>query len=196
MTPRLILRPFRVEDVTSFHAYRSDPVVSRFQGWEPPTYREAQAFVQAQAECVPGTLGAGAQIAIELRTTNAMIGDVFLHTPSEEPKQARIGFTIARDHQRRGFATEAVGRLLEYVFDDLKKHGVSAVTLAGNEASVALLVRVGMRRKAHHVRSVPFEGAWADEYVYALLRDEWAQRAATGRGRVDRRPRADDDLSF
>ena len=176
-TPRLLLRSFRADDAVPFHAYRTDPEVARYQGWTAPTQEEAAAFVARQEQVVPGTPGTGAQIAIELQASGDMIGDVFLHTPREEPEHARIGFTLARPFQAQGLATEAVRRLLAFTFDDLAKHRVTALVLAANARSIALLERVGMRREAHHVQSTRFENAWADEYVYALLRAEWEQAA-------------------
>ena len=35
-TERLVLRRFRPEDLDAFVAYRSDPQVARYQGWEAP----------------------------------------------------------------------------------------------------------------------------------------------------------------
>lgn len=40
-TPRLCLRPFQDADLEAFLAYRNDPAVARFQGWEMPYTREA-----------------------------------------------------------------------------------------------------------------------------------------------------------
>ena len=33
-----------------------------------------------------------------------------------------------------------------------------------------------MRREAHHMQSLWFKGNWADEYIYAILREEWRRR--------------------
>jgi RimJ/RimL family protein N-acetyltransferase len=50
---------------------------------------------------------------------------------------------------------------------------VTARTLAENQPSIALLERLGFRREAHYVANSRFEGRWADEYQYALLKEEW-----------------------
>jgi len=34
VTERLSLRPFRVDDLAAFVAYRSDPEVARYQSWD------------------------------------------------------------------------------------------------------------------------------------------------------------------
>lgn len=47
-TPRLILRPFQDSDLEPFVAYRSDPEVARYQGWEAPySVESAMEFIYA-----------------------------------------------------------------------------------------------------------------------------------------------------
>ena len=36
-----------------------------------------------------------------------------------------------------------------------------------------LMERLGMRREGHFRQSRPLRGGWQDEYLYALLREEW-----------------------
>ena len=179
---RVILRPFREEDVAAFHTYRSDPDVAALQGWDPISLDDAHVFVGKQIAGRPGTLGTGAQIAIELRATGEMIGDVFLRTPAEQPYAAEIGFTLTPARRGHGYATEAVQLLLQGVFEKLGKHRVTALTYARNERSVRLLERVGMRREAHHIESSQLDGEWVDDYVYAILRWEWRKSRAADSG--------------
>lgn len=174
LSERLRLRRFSRDDLEPFLAYRSNPDVAKYQGWDPYTREDAMGFLDKQRDSQPGQLGEGAQIAIELKATGEMIGDVFLDTPSGEPSLARIGYTIAPTHQRQGYATEAVTTLLGHVFGPLDKRRVTALTCADNLPSVALLERVGMRREAHYIQSTLVDDHWADEYLYALLQREWS----------------------
>ena len=173
---RLNLRRFRESDLEPFHTYRSDPDVGKYQGWSALTLDEARQFIETQDEHMPGALGVGAQIAIELKASGEMVGDVFLNTPADEPDHAQFGYTLGREHQGKGVATEAVETLLDYVFGPLDKHRATALTFADNARSVALLERIGMRREAHHLQSSRLDGAWVDDYVYAMLQSDWLLR--------------------
>jgi len=42
-----------------------------------------------------------------------------------------------------------------------------------NTASARLLERLGMRQEASHIHALDFKNEWANEYVYALLEDDW-----------------------
>ena len=172
-TERLLLRRFVPSDVEPFLAYRSDAALARYQGWGVITPEEARRFVDAQLNSNPGQPGTGAQIAVELKATAQMIGDVYLNSPADRPHEAEIGYTLAPGHHAHGYATEAVTGLLGFVFGALDRHRVTALTYADNTRSVALLERLGMRREAHFVKNQWFEGKWVDEYIYAMLQSEW-----------------------
>ncbi|MBE2219912.1 MAG: GNAT family N-acetyltransferase [Anaerolineae bacterium] len=173
-TQRLKLRPFQPSDLESFLAYRSDPEVARYQGWEMPyTVEKAEAFIKEMMQSTPGTDGRWYQFAVALKETGAMIGDCAFHTLAHDKRQAEIGFSFARSHQGFGYASEAVNRLLRYLFEDLALHRVTAVCDVKNIASARLLKRVGMRREAHFIDNIWFKGNWCSEYLYAILQDEW-----------------------
>jgi RimJ/RimL family protein N-acetyltransferase len=181
LTDRLTIRRFEATDVPTFAAYRSVPEIARYQSWDAPFSEEqARRFVAAQAASHPDTPDEWFQFAVTETTTGRLVGDVAAASESDH-RLARIGFTLAPEAQGKGFATEAVTALLGYLFSTRGKHRVAAACDVRNLASIALLERVGMRREAYHLQSVWWKGEWTDEYVYAILADEWpAPRSAPG----------------
>ena len=173
-TERLVLRRFRAADAATLAAYRSDPGVARYQGWDAPfTAEQANSFIAALADTHPDTPGEWFQLAVT--ASGIHIGDVGICVDVDEPRLARVGFTLASDAHGQGYATEAVTAALDYLFGR-GKHRVSAECDPRNGASVALLERLGMRREAHHRSSARWKGEWTDEYVYAVLASEWSAR--------------------
>jgi RimJ/RimL family protein N-acetyltransferase len=169
-TDRLVLRRFRTEDAVTFAAYRSDPEVARYQDWDSCSQEEADAFVREMATSHPGVPGEWFQFAIADQESDEHVGDVGLGVDADDTSRAELGFTLARAHQGRGYATEAVSRVIDYAFEQLGADAVYAVADARNDASIALLERIGMRRTTiEHVR---FKGEWCDEHTYELRRDE------------------------
>ena len=60
--------------------------------------------------------------------------------------------------------------MIAYAFERLGVETVLGIADARNDASIALLERVGMRRTTtEHVR---FKGEWCDEHTYELRRDD------------------------
>ncbi len=173
-TPRLILRRFTDADLEPFLAYRSDPEIARYQGWSMPYTREmAQEFIQGMKTQQPSQPGEWFQWAIEVRASGEMIGDLAFYLLRQDTQQAEIGATLARPYHGLGYASEAVQRLLEYLFDELELHRVCANCDPENTAAWQVLERLGFRREAHFVENLLFRGTYADEYWYAMLRREW-----------------------
>ncbi len=185
-TPRLLLRRFAEADAGPFAAYRNDPDVARYQGWETPYgLDQAAELVRQQATCDPGVTGEWLQIAIEHAATGALVGDCAFKLSADQ-RQATIGATLARAYQGEGYAAEAITRLLDYLFQTVGLHRVVADTDARNTPAWTLLERLGFRREGHVVQGVWFKGSGADEYQYAILRDEWLN---VGRAESRRPPR-------
>jgi len=173
-TARLILRSFREEDAEAFAAYRSDPRVAQFQSWEAPfSLEHARALCVAEDWLPELTPGEWRQLALELKASGEVIGDVAFVILKGDKRQAEIGFSLARQYQGQGYATEATKRLLAYLLGEQRLHRVRANCDAENIASARLLERVGMRREGHLLQSLWFKGRWSSEYWYAILRVEW-----------------------
>lgn len=176
-TNRLILRSFDETDCFTFSAYRSDPDVARYQGWETPyTLQQAETFVAGMKKARPGTPGEWYQLAIQPKQMMDLVGDCAFCVLAEDERQAVIGFTLSKAYQGIGYGTEAVTRLLDYLFFDLNMHRVRAVCDVENIPSARLLERVGMRREAYFIENAWSKGYWSSEFVYAVLHREWLSK--------------------
>ncbi len=174
-TDRLTLRPFQDKDIETFSLYRSDPEVARYQGWIAPfRIEQAAKFIKDMQSKTPGQPGQWYQIALELKASGQMIGDCAFQRLLEDPRQAEIAFTLARSFQGHGYGTEAVTRLIGYLFETLKLHRIRANTDPANFASGRLLQRLGMRHEGRFLESLWLKGSWVSEDWYAILDREWA----------------------
>lgn len=176
-TARLRIRRFQMGDLDAFVTMRNDPEVARYQSWSMLDHAAAQVFITEMSNAEPGVPGDWFQFAIAERSTDKFIGDCALHVTPTDPRQAEIGFTLTRQAQGKGFATEAVSALLDYLFQEQAVERVIAICDVRNHGSYRLLERLGMRREGHTRHSYWNKGEWTDEYQYAILREEWRQRA-------------------
>lgn len=169
-TTRLVIRRFRAEDAVAFTAYRSDPGVARYQSWDSFTIEQAETFIAEMSVAHPGVPGEWFQFAVAELAGDELIGDVAICVHTDDPSRAELGFTLAPGRRGKGYATEAVRAVIAYAFERLGARTVLGIADARNEASIALLERVGMRRTT--TESVRFKGEWCDEHTYELRRDE------------------------
>jgi aminoglycoside 6'-N-acetyltransferase len=169
-TDRLIARRFGMDDLEAFVAMRNDPGVARYQPWESYSADEGRRFIDELAGCVPGEPG-WFQFALEERRTGAFVGDCGLNILAHDPRLAQIGYSIAPAHWNRGLATEAVKALAEFAFAAFGLHRITASADPRNAASCRVLEKAGFVKEAHFRQSEWFKGSWADDVVYARLRD-------------------------
>jgi RimJ/RimL family protein N-acetyltransferase len=173
-TDRLLLRRFTDADLDSFLSYRNDPDVARWQGWSVPYPRETaiERFDEMNKQDLDAP-EAWLQIAIIVKNNREMIGDCVFFPNKNDQRQAYIGCTIAQNHWRKGYAVEALSRLLAYLFEERGVHRVIAETDVENVAAWTTLERLGFRRESHLIENIWFKGAWGSEYHYAMLEREW-----------------------
>jgi RimJ/RimL family protein N-acetyltransferase len=165
-TERVLLRTFRAQDAAPFAAYRSDPDVARYQSWSTPyTVADAQRLVAEMSAMDGPRRAAWIQIAIEL--DGALVGDVAVGLDASGGV-ATIGYTMAPSHQGRGLAREAVGTVVDRLFDVSGVHRVEASLDPRNIASARLVESLGFDLEGVAVEAVRDGDGWADEARYAL----------------------------
>ena len=175
LSPRLTLRRFTTQDLPAFCRYRSNPEVARYQSWDTFTEADGTRFLAEQRQLHPGTPETWFQLAFEQRATGELVGDAALHCLPGESNEVEFGFTLAPEHRRRGYATEGVARLLDYVFSKLDRHRAFAVIDTRNTSAAAVVERLGLRLQARLIDRW-FKGEWTTEYTYAILQGDWAKK--------------------
>ncbi|MEU8224944.1 GNAT family N-acetyltransferase [Kribbella sp. NPDC048915] len=177
LTERLELRPHRMSDLDDLLAFHSLPDVVRYTPW--PVRDREQTREALERKLPQGELSGDGEwlvLAIELRETGTVIGEILLKWASEANRQGEIGYALHPAYQGKGLAAEAAREILRVGFEELGLHRIVAILDDRNTASARLAERLGMRREAHHLDAF-FKDDWANAYVYALLEDEW--RAVT-----------------
>ncbi|MGC4942643.1 GNAT family N-acetyltransferase [Kribbella sp. DT2] len=176
-TERLDLRPHRREDLDDLLAFHSDPDVVRYVPWPVRDREQTKAALEkklGQGEVTEP--GQWLVLAIELRETGTVIGEVLLKWASDTDRQGELGYALNAAYQGHGYAAEAAQAVLELGFEELGLHRICAIIVDGNKDSVQLATRLGMRQEGHLVHAAFFKGEWIDDLVFALREDDWRSR--------------------
>jgi RimJ/RimL family protein N-acetyltransferase len=184
ITGRLRIGELTPADAPALFDYRSREEVARFQSWLPGSVDDARAFIERNASQPFGRRASWYQLAIRSALTNELVGDLGVHF-LPDGHQIEIGVTIAPPHQRQHFAASAVTALLDHLFTVMDKHRVVASVDPRNDASMALLRRVGLRQEAHFRQGLLWRGEWVDDVVFGLLQSEWKDRRLSEDGRSE-----------
>ena len=157
-TDRLLLRPFRPEDRADCFAFLSDPETCHLDGGYEP-FREMDRDYDALMEKLAGQEG---RYMVEERASCRVVGTVHIFKDALRRVPAmEIGYVISPACRRRGYAAEAVERVIRYLFEETDTVLVTAGAAAGNAASLALLEKLGFTREGriHKGFFLPGEGA-------------------------------------
>lgn len=167
-TKRLSIKPVTLDDKEAIFQYRRDKTTNKYQGWIPETVEDVVTFI-GKTSTVINEPGTWFQFAIVEKESQKIIGDIGAHFFDNENKQVEIGFTLDKDFQNQGYATESLKCVLNFLFNDLNKHRVIASTDPANLNSIKLLERLGFRREAHFVESLYIDGRWVDDLIFAMI---------------------------
>ena len=163
-------------DRQEIFSYRSDPEICKYQSWKPISIDDVDEFISTKIVSEPNIPGSWMQFAICLRATHQLIGDCGIHFLENEPEQVEVGITIKKLFQGRGYASEALTTVFNYIFFDLKKHRIVASIDPENFASIRLMEKMNMCKEAHFRKSIWMNENWVDDVVYAILAEEWAPK--------------------
>ena len=144
-TLRLIIRDYQPTDLTSIHAYVSQPMVVKYAPWGPNTWEDTEQFleeVQNRKEQNPRLVY---EFAIELKKDGQQIGGCELIISKEKPEEAFVGYIIHQDYWNQGYATEVSHRLVEFAKQELKATIIKATCDEQNKSSRRVLEKSGFR---------------------------------------------------
>ncbi len=151
-TPRLLLRPHRLDDFTSIVTLWTHPEVTRFTaGNRPSTEEECWQRLLRYHGLWPA-LGFG-YFAITDRQTGAFLGEAGLAdfhrdiTPSLDGF-AEAGWALMPDAWGKGFALEALSAILAWYANTPAPRPVVCIISPDNAASIRLAEKSGFRLKA------------------------------------------------
>jgi RimJ/RimL family protein N-acetyltransferase len=145
-TDRLILRPWRADDLEPMAAINADPLVVRHLPG-PMTREETAAMLARKREHL--AKHGFTSFAVEVPGVAPFIGYVGLQWPGFEAHfmpAVEIGWRLASAHWGKGYATEAARAALRFGFEDLNLDQIVSFTVPANKASWAVMERIGMAR--------------------------------------------------
>ena len=172
-TKRLQIRNLKTTDLADFHSYRSNPEVTKYQGFDVYTTEQASKFIQEQLDKEFGKPGEWVQYGIENKKSKKLVGDCAIKLDQYDIRIAEIGITISPTEQKKGYAKETLIAILNFLFGIENFHRITETVDAENIASINLLKSVGFKQEGHFIENIFFKGKWGSEFQYAMLKKEW-----------------------
>ena len=173
VTDRLALREFLFDDWSTVLAYQNDSRYVRFYPWTNRTETDARNFVQMFVDWQTEQPRRRFQLAIAFSDDSQVIGNCGIRCKSENDWEADIGYELAPEHWKRGYATEAAQAMVDFGFRELGLQRISSWCIADNVASARVLEKLGMHQEGRLRENEYFKGRWWDTLLYGMLKSEW-----------------------
>lgn len=166
-TKSFILRPFRECDKEDAKAYCRSLVDEEFEAFDPEL---SDSFVNKCIEYTEKSQPDNYCFAIEL--DGHVIGGCNIDIIDEYT--GNVGWYVHKDHQNKGYATEAGRELLKFGFEYLGLHRIEAHCHVNNVRSYKVMEKLKMRREGCNIKDHKYKGGvWGDSYTYAILEEEF-----------------------
>lgn len=171
-TKRLVLRKLKVSDYADMYEYSKSDKVTKYLLWrshpDARYTRDYLSFVQTQYRT-----GNFFDWAVVEKETNKMIGTCGFARLDFENNLAEIGYVINPAYWRRGYATEAVKRVIDYGFEDLNIHRIEARYIVGNEVSRRVMEKCGMSFEGIHKSSLYVKEEYVSVGYCSIVADDY-----------------------
>ncbi|MDB5264410.1 MAG: family acetyltransferase, partial [Adhaeribacter sp.] len=139
-TERLLLRELEKPDWKIIFYLRSDEIINKFiKRPRPENKAAAIEFINKIKQGIRNN--EWLYWCIILENNPQVIGTICLWHFSEDRKVAEVGYDLHPGYQKKGIMSEALNRVMEFGFNELKLTKIEAFTHKDNESSKRLLTR-------------------------------------------------------
>lgn len=170
-TERLLLRPWRQEDLDDFYEYARVDGVGQMAGWLPHESKEVTQTV------LDSFITHKKTFALELE--GKVIGSLGIENYKEEAfpelddlRGRSIGYVLGKDYWGRGLMPEAVKAVQKYLFDAIGFDFLIVSHYVWNGQSRRVIQKSGFR----YFKTIQLNtryGTTEDTLVYLLKKEDW-----------------------
>ena len=176
-TDRLVLRPFRADDLGPFFAIMSTDGV-RSSLHVPEDFSPADAWRTLSVLAGLWELKGFGQWALEERDSGRFVGRAGLHwRPDDDWPGVEVGWMLDPAVWGSGYATEAATRAVRYGFEELGQDALFSLILPENARSQAVARRLGSEPGVE--RTLSYYPA-SPHVVWRLDRARWESGLSAG----------------
>ena len=174
--PAILLRPLVPGDEREWHQVRHENV-THVRPWEPtlPPGSEAQQPVSFRAfvHDLDREAHAGRALPWAIEVEGRIVGQAHLFGIVRAAQQScAVGYWVAEASTRRGIASRALAMAIDHALGPAGLHRVEVNIRVDNEASLAVVRRLGLRDEGVRERYLHIDGAWRDHRSFAVTAEE------------------------
>ena len=171
-TERLILRKFKIEDAEGvFKNWATDPNTNKYLSW--PLHKDVEETKIVVSKWIEEYEKGSYNWIVEIKDTHEVIGNIAEQGKSNRHKTISLGYCYGSKFWNKGYATEALIRVIEYLLNEQDFYLVEANHRSSNPASGRVMQKAGMKYDGTlRDRRLNPDGTRADMLYYSIEKEE------------------------
>jgi len=173
VTPRLTLRRFEEGDIpAAFRNWCSDAEVTKYLRWPAHPTQDVTRMVLTDwinSYQQPDFY----QWAIVPADVGEAVGTISVVEQDDRTQKMHIGYCIGRPWQNMGYMTEALRRVMAFLFEDVGANRIESQHDPNNPASGRVMTKCGIQPEAVLRQADWSNQGIVDACMHAILRQEW-----------------------
>ncbi|MGE7112474.1 GNAT family N-acetyltransferase [Lysinibacillus sp. NPDC047702] len=168
-TDRLVLRELTVNDAQAILNCFSNSDVLRHYGQNPLTnLDQVRQIINNFSKNYDEKRGI--KWGIELKGQEGIIGTIGFQEWSIEHKRAEISYALFPESWGKGYALEAVNKVISFGFQEMELVRIGAIVFTENDASNKLLIKAGFEKEGLLKKYIYQSNVPYDTYIYSLIK--------------------------
>lgn len=175
-----MLKPVALHDLFAVHELHSLPETDKFNTLGiPENISHTKAVIESWIVAAKAELTPAFTYTISLKDNNTFIGLIAIKCGNPKFRTAEVWYKLHVNHWRKGYATEALTKIIDFGFHQLQLHRIEAGCAVDNTGSIRVLEKAGMLKEGRKRKVLPLKTGWSDNFEYALLAEELDQYYCT-----------------
>ena len=175
-TDRLLLRKVEMNDAESiFNNWAKDPENVKYVTWK------AHESIDETTRIVSSWISNYKsekyyRWMIVLKENNSVVGGIDVVSMFEDLECCEIGYILSKKYWNRGFMSEALNAVLDYLFCKVGFHRIHAKHDVSNPASGRVMEKNGLKYEGILRKFIRNNsGLWVDTAIYSILNSEFVK---------------------
>jgi RimJ/RimL family protein N-acetyltransferase len=162
------LRPMEKEDLPQFSEWFNNPeFMGDYSRLAQSSRVETEKMLESPLELRP--------FIIEKKDGNKIGFIAHFHVLHPSGSKLEIGYALIPSERGKGYCTEAIQIMLDFLFLSRETMRIQATTDTRNLASQKVLEKTGFKKEGTLRKFMFVRGELRDEYLYSILREEWKE---------------------
>lgn len=162
-------------DANDIFNYAKDEDVAKYVTWDNhKSINDTTQFIKAtQQRYEKDEAG---EWGIELKETGLIIGSIGFVQLDSQNSCASIGYALSKNYWNQGIMTEALRRLFDFAFKEMRLNRIEAFHIPDNQASGQVMQKAGMTYEGLARQKIFAKGTFWEVKQYAVIKEDWLKK--------------------